>query len=186
MGKIAANLNRPAPTRTLGDIVSTRPAAEFFETDYVKVVLPLLQETECGAAGVLDDEGRLTGLLTERSILRHVFARSCDRLLSPLNLRKYIDDMTVGEAMIAAPETLPENMPIEEAAALMLRRGYRYMPVVSRFDSRRLLGIVSERELARHLQLQLEETKKSEKAHKSVLSFMLAEPYGCAWQPAEA
>jgi hypothetical protein len=56
------------------------------------------------------------------------------------------------------------------------------MPVVSRFDGRKLVGIVSERELAVHLQRKLQELKKSEKTSASILSYMLAEPYGSGYQ----
>jgi len=185
MRTIAANANQPKPRRRLREIVTQRHSPYFFDTDHVKIVLPILQESAIAAAGVLDEDGRLTGLLTERSILRRIFARSADKLIHAANVGKYIDDMTVAEAMIEAPETLDDDMDIETAAALMLRRGFSYMPVVSRFDRRQLLGIVSERELAHELQLQLQEARKNEKAHQSLLSYMLCEPYGCG-KPAEA
>lgn len=192
MRTIAANANKPspnkssAPAKTIGDIVSHRHNPAFFESDYVKVILPLLQETDMGAAGVLDEHGHLSGLLTERAILRHIFARSADKLVHPANVKKYIDDMLVDEVMIAEPEALDDDLSIEDAAAMMLRRGYRYMPVVSRFDRKRLLGIVSERELALQLQQKLEEVKRSESQHKSMLSYMLHEPYGCGYPPESA
>lgn len=185
MRTIAANANLPKSRRKLREIVTQRHSPYFFDTDHVKIVLPILQESALGAAGVLDEEGRLTGMLTEGSILRRIFARTSDRLLSAANIAKHIDDMTVADAMIEAPETLDEDMDVETAAALMLRRGYSFMPVTSRFDRRQLLGIVSERELAHELQLQLQEARKSEKAHQSILSYMLCEPYACG-QPAKA
>lgn len=183
MRMIAAHLH-PSPlirARTIGDIVSQRHNHAFFERDYVKIILPLLQESDIGAAGVLDDEGRLSGLLTDRLILRHIFARSADKLVHPANFKKYIDDMTVEDVMIPEPETLEDHLSVEEAATIMFRRGHHFMPVVSRFDGRRLLGIVSEHELAVLLQHQLQETRKSETAHRSMLSYMLAEPYGAGY-----
>lgn len=183
MRTIAANTNKSAmPVKTIGDIVSRRHSPSFFESDFVKVILPILQEADLGAAGVLDEEGRLSGLLTERSILRHIFARNSDKLIHPANVKKYLDDMLVEEVMIPGPETLDENISVEDAAAIMLRRGYRYMPVVSRLDRKQLLGIVSERELAIQLQQKLQEVKKSEDEHKSLLSCLLREPYGMGYQ----
>lgn len=179
----AANSNLTAtPVKTLGDIVTRRHSPSFFENDYIKVILPLLQESDIGAGSVLDDEGRLIGLLTERGILRHIFACASDKLIHDTNIKKYIDDMTVGDAMIREPETLDERLSIEEAAHVMLRRGYRYMPVVSHADRHRPLGIVGERELALHLQQLLQEAKKAEQAHQSLLSYMLCEPYGCGYR----
>ncbi|HYD16920.1 MAG TPA: CBS domain-containing protein [Patescibacteria group bacterium] len=179
MRTIAANLNSPLPPpRTVGELVARRDSPRFFESDYVKIILPLLQEGDLGAAGVVDDDGLLTGLLTERSILRHVFARSSDRWIHSSNVKKYIDDMMVMDAMIPAPDTLDDDTGVEEAAGLMLRRGYRFMPVVSRYDRRHLLGIVSERELALQLQQRLQEARRQERAQSSILTYMMAEPYG--------
>lgn len=187
MRTIAANSNHSnMPVKTLGDIVAHRHSPSFFETDYIRVVLPLLQEGEFGAAGVLDDEGRLSGLLTERAILRQMFARTSDKLIHASNVKKYLDDMTVSDVMIQRPETLDDDISIEDAAGMMLRRGYRYMPVVSRFDRTRLLGIVSERELALQLQEQLQEVKKTERTQRTMLNYMLWEPYGSGNQRIEA
>lgn len=187
MRTIAANTNKsPMPVSTIGDIVSQRHSPSFFETDYIKVILPILQEADMGAAGVLNDEGELSGLLTERAILRHIFARSADKLIHPANVKKHLDDMLVDEVMIPKPETLDDDISIEDAAGMMLRRGYRYMPVVSRFDRKRLLGIVSERELALQLERKLKEVKKSEYEHKSLLASLLREPYGGGYMPETA
>ncbi len=187
MGTIAANAQfSEISDHILGDVVSRRRAPLFFENDYIKIVLPILQESDVAAAGVLDDEGRLCGLLTERGILRHIFAHSPDRLMQGSNVKKYIDDMTVADVMIRNPETLPEDMSIEEAAEVMLRRGYRFMPVVSRFDKTKPVGIVGEREIASLLRQMLHEVKAKEMEHKSLLSYMLREPYGIGFHPAEA
>ncbi len=180
MRPTAANLNRkPVQTgKTVGDIISRRHALSLFENDHIKIILPMLQENDIPAAGVLDEHGRLQGLLTERGILRHIFAYSCDRFIHGSNMKKYLDDMLVRDAMFYKPETLRDDMCIEEAASLMLKRGYRFMPVVSRYDSSHFLGIVGERELAAQLHECVEELKRSETTHKAILSYMLAEPYG--------
>ncbi|MDE1152384.1 MAG: CBS domain-containing protein [Micavibrio sp.] len=184
MRTIAANANESKVSASnLGDIVSRRFCPSFFETDFVKIILPLLQEADAGAAGVLDEDGNLCGLLTERAILRHMFARTSDKLVHPANVKKYIDDMVVGDVMIENPECVEDDISIEDAAAQMLKRGYRFMPVVSRQDRRKLLGIVSEGELAHHLKQQLEVLRKTENTHKSLLSYMLCEPYGRGYQP---
>lgn len=186
MRTIAANANHSPAAKTIGDVVSRRHFSTFLDDDYIKVILPLLQESDIGAACVLDDTGTLRGLLTERGILRHIFACSSNKLINSANVRKYIEDMTAGDAMIRDPETLDDDISIEDAAGMMLRRGYRFMPVVSRFDRRRVVGIVSERELAVILQQRLQEAQKSERAHRSVLSYMLAEPYGSGYQAESA
>lgn len=168
--------------RTVGDLALSRRCMTFRPEEYVSVILPVLQTHEAGAAGVVDDDGNLVGLLTERQILRRVFMKAVDPTINPANLRNYIEDMMVQEAMIAAPETLDEDIDMEDAVGMMLRRGYRFMPVVSRFDRQHLLGIVSEHEMALQLKNKLQEVKKSEETAKSLLSFMLHEPYGVGAQ----
>lgn len=187
MRTVAANLNQSkTPAKTIGEIVSTRHFPVFFESDFVKVILPILQESDLSAAGVVDWDGKLIGLLTERSILRQIFARSCDKAIHPSNIKKYIDDMQVAEVMIHEPETLDDTLTVETAAGIMLRRGYRFMPVVDHKNRCRVLGIVSERELAAHLRDQLQEVKASERSYKNLLSHMLGEPYGAGYNSLES
>jgi CBS domain-containing protein len=183
MRTIAANSNLNSfKINTVGDLVSRRRCLTFRPDEFVDVILPVLQNSKEGVAGVLDDEGNLIGLLTERQILRQVFMKAVDPSINPLNLRKYIQDMTVEQAMIPWPETLDENIDIEDAVGMMLRRDYRFMPVVSRDDRHHLLGIASEHEMALHLQHRLQKVKQSEEETKSLLSCMLREPYGVGVQ----
>jgi len=171
------------PAETIGQVAAARHTPVFFENDHVKIILPLLQDGDLPAAGVVDGEGRLTGLLTERVILRHIFNCSCDKMIHPKNIKKYLDDLQVCDVMIRKPETLDADLSIEEAASTMLQRGFRFMPVVHRADPRRLLGIVSERELAAQLRRNLERAKASEKSYKQLLADMLREPYGAGNAP---
>lgn len=172
--------NRPTP-RTVGDLVAGRRCMTFHPEEHVGIILPLLQSHEPGVAGVLDGEDSLVGLLTEREILRRIFLKIHDPALSATNLRKHLEDMTVEEAMIAAPRTLSETTDFEEAAGVMLRHNLRFMPVVSRIDREHLLGIVSEREVAEALRNRLQETRRSEAESKSLLSFLLRESYGAGY-----
>lgn len=179
MRTITAKLDKETsrPVKTVGDLASSRKCLTFRPDEFVSVILLALQTGE-GAAGVTDDEGNLVGLLTERRILRQIFLKAIDPTINPANLRKYMEDMTVAEVMINAPETLHEDIDLEDAANIMLQRGYRYMPVVSRVEKSHLLGIVSEREIAAQLKYRLEQVKKSEEDTRNLLSFMLHEPYG--------
>jgi len=83
-----------------------------------------------GAVLVLDD-GRLTGIMTERDVLRAV-------------ARGLSDDMRVADCMTAHPETIGPAETIEHAAVLMLHGGFRHLPVVQGDD---LVGVISIRDL---------------------------------------
>ena len=84
-----------------------------------------------GAVLVLDD-GRLTGILTERDVLRAV-------------ARGLRDDARVADCMTAHPETIGPDDTTEHAVVLMLHGGFRHLPVVEGND---LVGIISIRDLA--------------------------------------
>ncbi len=83
-----------------------------------------------GAVLVLDD-GRLTGILTERDVLRAV-------------ARGLRDDTRVADCMTAHPETIGPDDTTEHAVVLMLHGGFRHLPVVQGDD---LVGVISIRDL---------------------------------------
>jgi CBS domain-containing protein len=84
-----------------------------------------------GAVLVLDD-GRLTGILTERDVLRAV-------------ARGLRDDTRVADCMTAHPETIGPDDTTEHAVVLMLHGGFRHLPVV---QGDKLVGVISIRDLA--------------------------------------
>jgi CBS domain-containing protein len=87
---------------------------------------------DVGAVLVYEDE-RLSGILTERDILRAV----ADGL----------DDATlVRDRMTANPETLDADDTTEHAAVLMIHGGFRHLPVV---EQGAVVGVLSIRDLMR-------------------------------------
>jgi len=84
-----------------------------------------------GAVLVLDD-GRLTGILTERDVLRAVAG----------GLR---DDTCAADCMTAHPVTIGPDDTTEHAVVLMLHGGFRHLPVIQGDD---LVGVISIRDLA--------------------------------------
>jgi CBS domain-containing protein len=89
-------------------------------------------ERDVGAALVLRD-GRLTGILTERDILRAV-------------ARGIGDTTVVAEWMTADPETLDPDETTQHAAVLMIHGGFRHLPVTEGED---VVGMLSVRDLMR-------------------------------------
>ena len=90
-----------------------------------------MADRRVGAILVTEGE-RLTGILTERDVLRAVGRGSIEG--------------TVGEHMTADPMTVDTTASIGEAAMLMIHGGFRHVPVV---DGSHLVGIVSIRDLVR-------------------------------------
>jgi len=87
-------------------------------------------EQHVGAVGVVDREGRIAGIFTERDVLRKVSLSGRDPSSTAVR-----DVMTTPVEM-ATQVTTPV-----EALATMLNRHYRHLPVVG--DDGKLLGMLS-------------------------------------------
>ncbi len=77
---------------------------------------------------IVKDFGTLIGILTERDLLKAMAARVHS---SEARVRQFMTE----DPIVAAPE-----MDCEEAAQLMLDRGFRHLPIVEGTD---VLGVVS-------------------------------------------
>jgi CBS domain-containing protein len=85
-----------------------------------------------GAVVVLDGD-RLTGILTERDVLKAVAGG-------------FKPEACVRDWMTRHPETIESDDTTDHAAALMIHGGFRHLPVV---DAGRTVGILSIRDLMR-------------------------------------
>jgi CBS domain-containing protein len=90
-----------------------------------------MAERRVGAI-IVTEGTRLTGILTERDVLRAVGSGSIDG--------------SVGDWMTPHPDTAQPSATIGEAAAMMLHGGYRHVPIV---EGDHAVGIVSIRDLIR-------------------------------------
>jgi CBS domain-containing protein len=87
-----------------------------------------------GAVGVVDAEGRVAGIFTERDVLRKLSLSRLDPELTPVR------DLMTTPVEMATQVTGPA-----EAMATMVERHFRHLPVVD--NSGKLLGILSIRNL---------------------------------------
>jgi CBS domain-containing protein len=100
--------------------------------DRVTEVAKRMVAKDVGAVLVYDG-GSLSGILTERDVLRAV--------------ADGIDDSTlVRERMTANPETLDADDTTEHAAVLMIHGGFRHLPVM---EGGEVVGVLSIRDLMR-------------------------------------
>ncbi len=119
-------------TTTLADLM-TPDVLTVAPEDTLGEVAERMERRGVGSA-VVSDFGRLIGILTERDLLRAVAGRI------------HSSEARVREWMTKDPVTGLPSTPAEEAAHIMLDRGFRHMPVV---DGDRAIGIVSIRDVAR-------------------------------------
>ncbi len=107
-------------------LISCRPE------DTVKSAATLLATNKIGAMPVVDETGKLVGLLSERDIVRAFSMRNCD-----------IMTMLVGELMSSNPVTCNMDDTMERAMQLMNRHRFRHLPVM---DGGELAGMLSIRD----------------------------------------
>jgi CBS domain-containing protein len=114
---------------SLLQIADQNPTVASFDTTISQAIHNML-ENHVGAVCVVDDEGRVAGICTERDIMRR-FALS----------RRDPDATPVRDIMTTPVELATEQMTEAEALSIMLERHYRHLPIVD--GDARLLGMLS-------------------------------------------
>jgi CBS domain-containing protein len=114
----------------VGDVMSRNLLTVEQETTLVAAAAAMT-ERRVGAVLVVSD-GRLTGILTERDVLRAVAAGDVGG--------------QVAEWMTRNPETIDADESTQQAGVVMIHGGFRHLPVL---DEDAPIGIVSIRDLMR-------------------------------------
>jgi CBS domain-containing protein len=97
----------------------------------------MMLDQHVGAVGVVDSEGRVAGIFTERDVLLKLSLTRRDPEMTP-----------VRELMTTPVELATTSTGPGEALAIMLERHFRHLPVVD--NSGKLLGMLSIRNLLEH------------------------------------
>ena len=142
------------------DIMTTEIITVSPDTEIVKAT-KLLLENRINGVPVLDETGRLVGILCQSDLIAQQrklpipsFFTLLDGLI-PLISKKQIDKqvrkiaaVTVAEAMTPNPVTVQPDTNIEEVAALMVDRNFHTIPVV---DEGEVVGILGKEDILRTL-----------------------------------
>jgi CBS domain-containing protein len=129
--------------------ISRRPPGE--DEQCARVVL-LVVTPPRQAARYLQIVGGFARLLRQDDVLQAVHAAASPRALVELDaFARYQlpEQLTVRDVMTDHPRTVLAETPLKEAARTMVRAGLGALPVID--DERRVVGMVSEREVIRHL-----------------------------------
>jgi citrate synthase len=128
----------PTPTvRAVAEIMST-PVVTAAPSATVADAAESMGAGKVGSVVIVEDD-RPVGILTERDLVR-IAASGVDASGDP-----------VSEWMTPDPDFVAPDEPVLDAFASLAERGYRHIPVV---DGKRLVGIVSMRDLMRIAQIQ--------------------------------
>lgn len=142
---------------------------EIMSTDLVTVGLDasvrdvsrLMIDRGIGGVPVVDENGRLAGIITEEDlIMRDVrvhfptYIQLLDAVIYLGSVRRYESELrkalgaTARDVMTSDPVTIEPDADVEEAATLMVEKGISRLPVVS---GGTLVGIITKRDIVRSL-----------------------------------
>ena len=118
-------------------------------TDSVRSVVVKMLGRHCGAVPVVNDEGRLLGIVAVRDVLLPLYPDYGDYHHDSVHSRDFVRmeerypavlNKSVAEIMTQNPLTVSPDTPVLEAASYMGIKNFRRIPVV---DDGKLVGMVS-------------------------------------------
>lgn len=120
---------------TIRDVIRDRPPYSVRASATVLEAAEYMASRKIGGVCVLDEDGRLAGIITERDLL--------NRIIVP---RRDPSALTVGEVMSELRAVIKCDETPHDALERMERIGSRHLPVV---DGERWVGMLSMRDLMR-------------------------------------
>ena len=109
------------------------PAAVNPQTSAAEAIQVMLQH-RVGAVTIVDQDGVVAGVFTERDVLRKLVLSGRDPAQTP------VSELMTSPAILATPSTTPV-----EAFGIMMERHFRHLPLVD--DQGRLIAMLSIRNL---------------------------------------
>jgi CBS domain-containing protein len=119
-----------------GDVM-TRDVVTVQPNDAAQYAAQLMGECDCGAIPVVDWQGRMLGMITDRDITIRLVANG----MNPLRAR-------VGDCMTDKAFACHVNDSLENCMRSMSRHQIRRMPIVN--DRNQVVGIISQADIAQH------------------------------------
>jgi len=167
-----------------GNVLSVRPEATIAEA------IRLMLDNRISGLPVLDETGRLVGILTEGDLLRRGETgterhrpRWLEILMGPGRLaEEYVrtHGRRIAEVMTRDPVGVSPDTPLEEIVALMERHRIKRVPVL---DGDVPVGILSRADLLRGLAGALAEAPVAAASDEEIHERILAELARAAWVP---
>ena len=117
----------------IADVMTAYPEALSPESTIHKAA-QIMRDHDYGVIPIVDDIGSLVGIVTDRDIVVQAIAAG------------HGPETELRECMTARPDSVPKDLPVEEAVRLMDRQQIRRLPVV---ENGRLIGMVSLGDIAK-------------------------------------
>ncbi len=144
--------------KIMPDIIKQQVIRSLKPDNTVIEAATLMTSANIAAIVVLDEDGKLVGIITERDMTRRVIAKNLDP-----------KETSISEIMTKKPDTLAPDDSASDALELMQTRHFRHLPVV---EDGKCVGMVSLRDLYSAAQTTLEENIRETEA------FVFSDRYG--------
>jgi CBS domain-containing protein len=115
----------------------TRNVRTVFPNDRIEHAARLMRECDCGALPVVNNYGRLIGMVTDRDIVMRLVARGADTR-----------GAVVADCMTDETFSCHVNDRLDGCLRQMARHQVRRLPIIN--DNEQIVGIISQGDLARH------------------------------------
>ena len=140
--------------KTLGDLTKGKPMHHVKTGSNVSDTVKYMSENNVGAVPVLDAEGRLRGIFSERDLLKRCITKELD-----IKNTKIEDVMTRGVIVVETHDTY------EYTLKIMKQERIRHMPVR---EGEKLVGVVSMRDL---MQVDIDEKEEEISFLRNYISY---------------
>jgi len=120
----------------------------------VGTAIDVMVERKVRHLPVVDEKGAVVGIITDRDLRSAALAPALEQYLSKAAQRRLrgvgatLENLRVKDAMTRSPVTTKSDVPVTQAAALMLEAHIGSLPVV---DDGKLVGIVTDRDAVKAL-----------------------------------
>jgi CBS domain-containing protein len=121
------------PQRSIRSIIAGQKILTARAAMTVAEATRLMKQRLLGAVIIVQEDGRLLGIFTERDALFRVLAEGRDPKTTPLS-----------EVMTPHPQTIAPDRPFGHALLMMYEGGFRHVPVV---EGTKPVGMVSARDV---------------------------------------
>lgn len=138
---------------TVSDLMTSSPDTVFSDDD-LGDVYALMNEKMIRHVPVIDHDGSVEGLVSQRDLIRTVLHAFDD--LTFLDQRDALRGMLVRDVMTADPDTVAPDMPLSDAGRLLLENKIGCLPVV---EGTRLVGILTESDFIKRVVMESEHAR---------------------------
>lgn len=149
---------------SLRDIISRRPLLTASPDELIRSVACKMPAHKTGAAAVIDKNGRLVGILTERDIVQKA-----------VGVFRNVDETTVEAIMAHHPVTIPLKSAVTLALSVMTSKGFRHLPVM---EGSEVIGILDIRDL---YDAMADALSNRIKKNEEMLAFAYGSPYSASF-----